>query len=125
MFVFMRYLIRLNIKFKIISTNKTVYYAEIYFKKKKIKMYCSYRLTMLPLKKLAEICGLEPKGVFPYKLLTENIQEQATVDQTMFNNEEEYTTFIKQHGKNINLFNILESYCKNDTIITKKSIIQY
>lgn len=125
MFVFMRYLIRLNIKFKIISTNKTVYYAEIYFKKKKIKMYCSYRLTMLPLKKLAEICGLEPKGIFPYKLLTENIQEQATVDQTMFNNEEEYTTFIKQHGKNINLFNILESYCKNDTIITKKSIIQY
>ena len=34
-FVFLRYLIELDIKYKIISANKSVYSAEIWYKKKK------------------------------------------------------------------------------------------
>ena len=43
----------------------------------------------------------------------------------MFKNEEEFDVFIERYGKKINVYNILEEYCKNDAKITKKSIIKY
>ena len=64
-FVFLRYLTQENIRFKIISANKIVYAAEIWYKKKKIRLRCSYRLTMLSLAKLAKLVGEEEKTIFP------------------------------------------------------------
>ena len=72
-FVFLRYLMNKKIKFKIISSNKNVYSAEIWYKRKIIKMRCSFKLTMLSLKKLAELSEVKDKGIFPYKILDKNL----------------------------------------------------
>lgn len=124
-FVFLQYLIKKQIKFKIISANKTVYSAEIWYKNKKIKLRCSYRLTMLPLKELAKLANIEQKGIFPYKILDENLKEIMIVEPEMFKDIIEYNTFVKENGKTINTYKILENYNKNDVIITKKAIIKY
>ena len=55
MFVFLKDLVENKIKFKMIFANKTIYFAEIEYKRKKIKLRRSYKLTMLSLKKLSEM----------------------------------------------------------------------
>jgi hypothetical protein len=80
---------------------------------------------MLSLKKLAELAQIEEKSIFPYKILDENLKEIVEVEKGMFKNEEEFNVFIERYGKKINVYNILEEYCKNDAKITKKSIIKY
>lgn len=125
MFVFLNDLKNKKIKFKIISTNYTVYSADIWYKNKRIRLRCSYKLTMLSLKKLAELAGMEQKSIFPYKILNTDLKENITVNEDMFENEIEYDLFIEKYGKNINVYDILENYCKNDANITKKSIIKY
>jgi hypothetical protein len=125
MFVFLRYLIKLNVKYKIISANKSVYSAEIWYKKKKIRLRCSFKLTMLPLKKLAELSGVEEKGIFPYKILKKDLKNEVRIEKEMFNSYEEYVNFKKKYGENIKTYDILEEYCINDAKITKESIIKY
>ena len=125
MFVFLRYFVRMGIKFKIISSNKSVYSAEIIHNKKKIKMRCSFKLTMMSLRKLAELCGVEEKGIFPYKVLNKEMKNVIEVKKEMFNNENEFEKFVFKYGSNPNIFEILEEYCRNDAKITKKSIIKY
>lgn len=124
-FVFLRYLIELNIKYKIVSANKSVYSAEIWYKKKKIRLRCSFKLTMLSLKKLAELSGVEEKGIFPYKILKKDLKSDVKIEKEMFNSEEEYVKFKKKYGENIRTYEILEEYCINDAKITKESIIKY
>jgi hypothetical protein len=124
-FVFLSYIVKNNIKFKLISADKTIYCAEIFYKDKKIILKCSYRLTMLSLRKLAELAQIEEKSIFPYKILTEKIKKNISVKKEMFENNNEYENFLKIYGKKINTFDILEKYCKNDAYITKKSIIKY
>lgn len=125
MFVFLKEMIKFKIKFKMISANSSVYSAEIFFKKKKIKLRCSYKLTMLSLKKLAELAGMDQKTIFPYKILDKNLKEIIEINEEMFNNREEFLEFSKQKGNMINTYEILEEYCKNDAKITKESIIKY
>jgi hypothetical protein len=125
MFTFLQEFKKKNIKFKLISANKTIYSAEIWYNKKKIKLRCSYRLTMLSLKKLAELAEVEHKTIFPYSILNKSLQKQMIINKDMFDNEEDYNQFTKEHGTLINTHKILEEYCKNDAIITKKSIIKY
>lgn len=121
-FVFLNYLVKFNIKFKIISNNKIVYSLMI----GDIKLRCSYRLTMLSLKKLSEISGNTYKEVFPYKILNKEIKEYMNIEKEMFNNDEDFEDFKKKNGVyNINIFKILQKYCENDSIITKNSIIKY
>lgn len=124
-FVFLNDFIKNNIKFKIISANKTVYSADIFYKNKKIKLRCSYKLTMLSLRNLAKMANIEEKGIFPYSILNKNLKEYMTINKNMFNTQNEYLLFKKEHGININTYCILEKYCKNDALITKKSIIKY
>lgn len=114
-----------KIKFKIISANKTVYSAEIWYKNKKINLRCSYKLTMLPLKKLAEMAKIKEKGIFPYKILNKKLKKEININKKMFNNENEYKKFLIENGKKINTYKILEEYCKNDAQITKQAIIEY
>lgn len=124
-FVFLKDLIKNKIKFKIISANKTVYSAEIWYKNKKINLRCSYKLTMLPLKKLAEMAKIKEKGIFPYKILTKELKKEININKKMFNNEDEYKKFLTENGKKINTYRILEEYCTNDAQITKQAIIEY
>ena len=124
-FVFLRYFVKSEIRFKIVSSNKSVYSAEILYKKKKIKLRCSFKLTMLSLKKLAELSGVEEKGIFPYKILDTNIKEIMIMQSEMFNSNEDFEKFVNKYGKIVNVYNILEEYCKNDARITKESIIKY
>jgi hypothetical protein len=124
-FVFLRYLIELDIKYKIISANKSVYSAEIWYKKKKIRLRCSYKLTMLSLKKLAKLSGVEEKGIFPYKILNKNLKDEVKIEKEMFNDVNEYEKFKERYGSNIKVYEILEEYCINDARITKESIIKY
>lgn len=124
-FVFLRYFVKSGIKFKIISSNKSVYSAEIIYKKKKIRLRCSFKLTMLSLKKLAELSGVEEKGVFPYKILDVNIKEVMEMEGDMFNSNEDFEKFVCKYGRIVNVYNVLEEYCKNDARITKESIIKY
>lgn len=124
-FVFLKKIINKKLKFKIISANSTVYSAEIWYKKKKIKLRCSYKLTMLSLKKLAELAGIEQKSIFPYKILNKEIKEEIIIKEEMFNNKEEFKEFEEKNGSLIKTYDILEEYCKNDALITKKSIIKY
>lgn len=125
MFVFIQYLVKKNIKFKIISANKTVYSADIWYKNKRIKLRCSYRLTMLSLRELSKLAGIELKGVFPYKILNKELKEITTVEPEMFKDLKEYNIFVNEHGKTVNTYKILENYNKNDVNITKKAIIKY
>ena len=74
-FVFLKYLVELKIKYKIVSANKNVYSAEIWYNKKIIKLRCTLKLTMLSLRKLSELSGLEEKGIFPYKILNKNLKK--------------------------------------------------
>lgn len=121
-FVFINYLIKYKIKFKLLSNDKTVYSLII----NDIVLKCSYRLTMLSLNKLSELAKCEKKGVFPYKILNTNIKEYMDIDEDMFNNKDEFDIFIKKNGnKNVNIYKILREYCENDSIITKNSIIKY
>ena len=124
-FVFLRYLIELDIRYKIISANKSVYSAEIWYKKKKIRLRCSYKLTMLSLKKLAKLSGVEEKGIFPYKILNKNLKDEVEIEKEMFNDINEYEEFKERYGSNIKVYEILEEYCINDARITKESIIKY
>ena len=124
-FVFLRYLIKLDIKYKIISANKSVYSAEIWYKEKKIRLRCSYKLTMLSLRKLAELSGVEEKGIFPYKILNKSLKDEVKIEKEMFNDINEYEKFKERYGNNIKVYEILEEYCINDAIITKESIIKY
>jgi hypothetical protein len=125
MLVFLREIVKREIRFKIISANRIIYSAEIHYKNKKIKLKCSYRLTMLPLQKLAELAEIEEKEVFPYKILNKELEKTMEIKKEMFKNEEEFIKFTKKNGYKIDTFKILEEYCKNDAIITKKSIIKY
>lgn len=125
MFVFLQGLKNLNVKFRMISADKNIYSAEIYYKNKKIRLRCSYKLTLLSLKKLAELADVEHKTIFPYKILDENIQEITHINQLMFKNEDEFKKFVIKYGYVINTYNILEEYCKNDAYITKQSIIKF
>lgn len=124
-FVFLRYIIKEKIKFKMISADRTIYSAEIWYNKKKIKLRCSYKLTMLSLKKLAELSGNIQKGIFPYSILNKNIKELTIINKNMFKNIEEYEYFKEKYGHTIKTFEILEEYCKNDAKITKESIVKY
>lgn len=124
-FVFLKYMKEKKIKFKIISSNKTVYSATIWYKKKKIELKCSYRLTLLPLRKLAELAELEEKGIFPYKILTKTLKDKMKIEKSMFENEKEFTAFTEIYKKTPSIFLILEKYCKNDALITKMSIIKF
>lgn len=123
--VFLKYILEKQLKFKIISANKTIYSMEIIFNKKKIKLRCSYKLTMLSLKSLAKLANIKEKGIFPYKILNKELLEKMKIKEHMFNNTEEYKSFLNIYGENINTYEILEEYCKNDVKITKESIIKY
>jgi hypothetical protein len=80
---------------------------------------------MLSLKKLAELSGVEEKGIFPYKILKKDLKNDVKIEKEMFNSEEEYVKFKKKYGENIRTYEILEEYCINDAKITKESIIKY
>jgi hypothetical protein len=80
---------------------------------------------MLPLKKLAELAEMEEKTIFPYKILNTEIKEETKIKEEMFNNNKEFEEFKKKNGDIIKTYKILEDYCKNDALITKKSIIKY
>ena len=123
--VFLNKILKKELKFKIISANKTIYSAEIWYKNKKISLRCSYKLTMLSLKKLSELAQIEQKTIFPYKILDKTLEKYVTVKKENFKNTDEYLKFVKEYGNFINTFEILENYCKNDAIITKKSVIKY
>jgi hypothetical protein len=125
MFVFLKYLMNRKVEFKMVSANKSIYSAEIKYKNKTIKMRCSLKLTMLSLKKLAELCNVDEKGVFPYKILDKNLKEETNVEEEMFKDVEEFNKFKEKYGKIIKTYHILEEYCKNDAKITKESIIKY
>jgi hypothetical protein len=114
-----------KVEFKMISANKSIYSAEIKYKNKKIKMRCSLKLTMLSLKKLAELCNVDEKGIFPYKILDKNLKEETTIEEKMFKDVEEFNKFKEKYGKIIKTYDILEEYCKNDAKITKESIVKY
>lgn len=124
-FVFLKYLNNLNIKYKIISSNKSVYSAEIWYKDKKIVLRCSFKLTMLSLRKLAELSNIEEKGIFPYKILNQDLKEWIIIKKDMFKNVDDFNKFIEKYGEFVEIYKILEEYCKNDAKITKKSIINY
>jgi hypothetical protein len=92
-FVFIQEFIKNKIKFEIISANKIVYSLKIYYKTKIIKLKCSYRITLLPLNKLSELCEIENKELFPYGILNEKIEEINQINQinqNEFKNIEEY-----------------------------------
>jgi hypothetical protein len=81
---------------------------------------------MLSLKNLAKLADIEQKTAFPYKILdTKKIKEIINVNIKMFENKEEYDKFLKENNKKINIYDVLEKYCKNDALITKKSINKY
>ena len=80
---------------------------------------------MLSLKNLTILAGEKEKGIFPYKILEKNLKENMCMEESMFNNEEDFKNFIKIYGKVINTYEVLEIYCKNDAQITKKSILKY
>ena len=88
-------------------------------------MRCSYNLTLLSLKDLANICNIGRKYVFPYSILNENYHKNIIPSPELFNSEDEYFEFIHQFGDKPNMDLILSEYCDNDAIITKKSIIEY
>jgi len=80
---------------------------------------------MLSLKKLAELANIEHKEIFPYNILNKDLKQTMIITKEMFKNEKEFILFSKKNGLLINTYKILEEYCKNDAIITKKSIIKY
>jgi len=125
MLVFLQYMKNVNIKFKMISADKNIYSSEIIYKNKKIRLRCSYKLTLLSLKKLAELAEVEHKTIFPYKILDQNLQPITHINQSMFKNNNEFVEFTKKYGTTINTYDVLEEYCKNDAYITKKSINKF
>jgi hypothetical protein len=124
-FVFLRYFVKFKIKFKIVSANRTIYSADIWYGKKIIKLRCSFKLTMLSLKKLSELSGFEEKGIFPYKILDTNMKEKMLLKKEMFKSLDEFEKFVGRYGEEINTYEVLKEYCENDALITKKSIINY
>ncbi len=83
---------------------------------------------MLPLKKLAELAQIEEKTIFPYKILNKKLKKYIKIEPSIFENINDYNLFIKENNiteKNVNIYNILEKYCKNDALITKKSILMF
>ncbi len=125
MFVFIKYFNKYKINFEMISSNKTIYSAKIYYKNKIIKFKCSYRLTLLSLKDFAKFSNIENKHIFPYNILNENIKEYMKIKKKDFNNLEEYNSFIKEHGSYVNIYEILKKYCINDVLITKLCINKF
>lgn len=124
-FVLVKSFINEKIKFKTISSNRIIYSLELFYKNKKIRMRCSYRLTMLSLKSLSKLSKIEEKTIFPYGILNKDIKKIMSLKESDFNNIEEFNIFTKKYGKTVNIYQILEEYCKNDVLITKKSINKF
>lgn len=124
---FLKGLKDLKIKYKLIMSNKIVYQMTIWYKNKKIIFKCSYRLTLLPLAKLAQIASLDDKGVYPYEILNINFENYNMGDLTEkhFKSLQDFEFFKNKHHKNSDLIQILVEYCKNDVFITKNSVIKY
>jgi len=125
MFVFIKYFNKYKINFEMISSNKIIYSAKIYYKNKIIKFKCSYRLTLLSLRDFAKFSNIENKHIFPYNILDENITEYMKVKKKDFNSLEDYKLFVKEHGSNVNIYDILKKYCINDVLITKLCINKF
>lgn len=124
-FVFLKKIIDMKINFKIISAKSSVYALILEHGKKKIKFRCSYKLTMLSLKKLCKLAEMKQKTIFPYKILNKNLKPYMDISREMFDNDDDYNNFISINGKSIWTYKVLEEYCKNDALITKMSIIKY
>lgn len=124
-FVFLKEIMKREIKFKIIMSNMIVYSAEIEYNKKKIFLRCSQRLTLLSLDNLAKMAKIEEKKSFPYNLLDKKIKKIMIVKCEDFNSEEDFKNFVIENGEKVDMWDILKKYCSNDVIITKKAIIRF
>jgi len=124
-FVFLPYLIKEKIDFRINISRNKVYMVKILFNNKEISMRCSYNLTLLPLRELAKMCDIGYKQLFPYSILNENYSNNIPINEDHFNSKDDYNNFIFEFGKYPNIDKILMDYCINDSVITKKSIIEY
>lgn len=124
-YCFLPYFNKYNVIYEIISADKSVYSAKILYKNKTINFRCSYKLTLLSLKDLANLASVNSKTIFPYKLLNPKIKRYVTVKEEDFNNYEEYILFCKIYTHKIDIYKILEEYCKNDVYITKAGINKF
>jgi hypothetical protein len=51
--------------------------------------------------------------------------ETMVMEEHMFNNPTGFNKFVTENGRVINTYNKLDSYCQNDSLITKKAIIEF
>lgn len=121
-FNFLPYFVKGKIKIKTVMSNNIIYSLTIILEDKKIVMRCSYRLTLLSLKDLGILAGIEEKGVFPYNILTEKMKDEYETTPSLFKNNDDYNIFLNKYGKIFQTWEVVREYCINDVIVTKKAI---
>ena len=102
-----------------------MYSIKLTYKGKVITIRCSYRLTLLSLKRAALDLLNREKGIFPYNILNGNIRRVVKLRKEDFVNHKDYLTFITQYSCIVDIFDILKEYCMNDVTITKLLINSY
>lgn len=123
-YVFINILNKMGVLFEIYSANSIVYSMKIIFRGNEINIRCSYRLTMLPLNKLAKLVD-ETKTPFPYKILKGRIRRVIKVLPEHFDDLKEYGIFCEKNHKIVDFALLVERYCINDVKITKKGILAF
>jgi len=91
---------------------------------REIRLRCSYRLTLLPLRELASLCGLE-RTPFPYKVLYREFRRVEKLSSRDFETEDLFKSFVKRFGRIIDFHLILENYCSNEALIVKRGVKKF
>lgn len=123
-FVFINFLKKTFIKFDWFSRGLNLYWIDIYYLKKKIRIRCSYKIIPLSIKKLGEIIKIEKK-IFPYKFISiQNLNYKGEVpNEEFFNSKEEYVEFKKKNVE-FDFKKLSLDYCKQDVLIIKNVLNQ-
>lgn len=124
-FVFLQKIIEKKINFKWLCIKKNIYSLDIVFGKKKIKLRCSYKLTLLPLDQAAKQLIGKTKLPFPYKILNQNMKKITKIKEQDFESKTEFEQFIKSNIRIINTHEYIKKYCINDAQITKEVVKKY
>lgn len=123
-FVFINFLKKTFIKFDWFSRGLNLYWIDIYYLKKKIRIRCSYKIIPISIKKLGEIIKVEKK-IFPYKFISiQNLNYKGEIPNVkFFNSIEDYVEFKKKNVE-FDFKKISLDYCKQDTLIIKNVLDQ-
>lgn len=122
-FILIEYFLSKSIPFKWFIRQLNLYYLDLDYKGRSLRIRCSYKILGASVKKLGDILS-EPKRSFPYKFMSKNnIKYKGSIpSQEYFENENEYLDFKKIWKEYIDIKEVSIKYAFYDVLIVYKAL---